>query len=366
MKYTFLIRLLSASLAVMNAACTSDDTVQDPTTDGTPIAFEEAGRAGTRAAAVTEIADGTAFGVTGYYVRNGAPTSHVAVFDNVAVTRQGDDYIYSPLRYWPLDESLKIRFFAWYPQHTEGLTAEVKYTPELTYTVPEDITRQTDLIYACTKAIHRTNLAGSDEKVPLTFRHALTQLDFAVRLGSDIPQGYHVKVKRIALKAAPTGVMSFGETVAPTDGQISGNGITWTLPEKKEEEEEAFATYQLTTENNGLTTDAEFTKQTAEGQDGLPHQVTDTNYRMYLIPQKMNGSITIDYELANGPDATADGYRYIVNDNVEFELAALGFTLKPGTAVTYTLVIGKYRVSVILNVSDWEDGNPEDKNLFFE
>ncbi len=370
MKHTFLIRLLSAALAVMNAACTRDHTVQDLTAGDTPIAFEEADRAGTRATAVTEIADGTAFCVTGYYVRDGALASNVAVFDNVAVTRHGDDYTYSPSRYWPLDKSLKIRFFAWYPQHTEGLTAEVKYPPELTYTVPEDITRQTDLIYACTKAVHQADLAESDGKVPLEFRHALTQLEFQVRLGSDIPQGYHVKVKRITLKAVPTGVMSFGETAAPANGQISGNGITWTLPEQKEEEV-AFATYQLTT-GNGLTAEAEFTKQTAEGENGNPRMVTDTDYRMYLIPQKMNGSITIDYELANGPIGTADGYRYIVNDNVEFGPAAFGSTLKPGTAVTYTLVIGKYRVSVILNVSDWEDGNPNEednlnnKDLFFE
>lgn len=360
MKHTSLI--LFAMLAV--AACSDGDPQPNPADSGTPIAFDETDGAGVRAVEINEIADGTAFGVTGYYVVNGEPQpAFGAIFDNVEVTRSGSEYNYAPLRYWSQDDAMKIRFSAWYPYRAEGLTASAAYPPSLTHTAQSDIAQQTDLLYAVCEPVHLTDLVASGSgAVPLKFRHALAQLHFAVRLGADVPQGYYVKVKRIALTAFPTGRMTFEAAAAPAEGAVSGSGITWTLPQ---EADRVYAAYQLTPEA-GLT-HAEFSKVKEEGAADDAIDVTAADYRMYLIPQKMTGKITIDYELANGPDPAAEGYRYIVNDGVELNLATdADSTLKPGTSVAYTLKIGRYRASVVLNVSDWEDGNSGDPDVNFE
>lgn len=360
MKHTSLI--LFATLAVVAAACSDGDLQPNPADSGLPIAFDETSGAGVRAQQITEIADGTAFGVTGYYVYNGVPQpASGAVFDNVEVTRSNGVCTYAPLRYWSQDETMKIRFSAWYPYGAEGLAASAAYPPSLTHTVPGDITRQTDLLYAVHEPVHLADLGATGGTVRLKFQHALAQLHFAVRLGADIPAGYRVKVKRIALTAFSTGTMTFEATADPAEGAVSGNGVTWALPP---EAARMYATYQLTPEA-GLT-DAEFSKTNALNTVDDPRDVTAADYRMYLIPQRMTGKITVDYELANGSDPAAEGYRYIVNDGVELNLATDAVsTLKPGTAVTYTLKIGRYRASVVLNVSDWEDGNSGEPDLEF-
>lgn len=154
------------------AACSKDEVVQQNPNDA--ISFDVVTNK-----AVSRAADG--------YCNNNLPTEF-----NVWAAAQGKVYFeteeykdnsgtYKPtsgvMRYWP--ESGTVDFFA---------TKNEKGTPTFTvtgptslsfagYTVEDAVSAQTDFIYAATKDASK----GTDGKVTLNFRHALSQVEFKAR-----------------------------------------------------------------------------------------------------------------------------------------------------------------------------------------
>lgn len=95
---------------------------------------------------------------------------------------------------WPND-GRKLRFFAYAPYGGEGIVLSDKGqagTPEITYTVPDDVADQQDLCVAVTG-----DLAGGDDggTIPLLFGHVLTAVKFTT--GSQMLAG---RVTSVTLK----------------------------------------------------------------------------------------------------------------------------------------------------------------------
>lgn len=97
---------------------------------------------------------------------------------------------------WP--GSGNIRFFAYYPYSDGTMLTHSSETaqgaPVLTYTVPEDVTKQPDLLYAVAdysgKGENNATLPGSGDntgKVSLDFKHALTAI--TIKTGEDMLAG---------------------------------------------------------------------------------------------------------------------------------------------------------------------------------
>lgn len=137
---------------------------------------------------------GYSTGTAGYT----ATTETANLLDNVASTRTTADlttWIYSPLAYWPLDLSIKNTFFAYSPYATAfpagsfGIESSVG-KPVLRYTVPEEVSRQIDLLYSeyivsTNPTVLNADVADitrltNDGKVRYKMKHAMCWIRFLI------------------------------------------------------------------------------------------------------------------------------------------------------------------------------------------
>lgn len=289
-------KVLLGTLAVLTlAACSKDEVVQQNPNDA--ISFDVVTNK-----AVSRAADG--------YCNNNLPTEF-----NVWAAAQGKVYFaneeykdnsgtYKPtggvMRYWP--ESGTVDFFA---------TKNEKGTPTFTttvgstslsfagYAVEDAVTAQTDFIYAATKDASK----GTDGKVTLNFRHALSQVEFKARNENEKIYVKIDAVKVVNVKNSGTFTIS-AETennfinhthddVADTDTR-TGRGAWSSLSGKKEYE----ATFTVVDLKGGAGT------KELTSDDGSAEFNTNT---MYLIPQGLT-----PWDKADAA-STQDNSYFIVN-----------------------------------------------------
>lgn len=161
---------------------------------------------GTRSAPVKEMETYGKFGVFAYLYTDAWDGSATPDFMyNMEV--RGDGGVWSPAvaHNWP-GKGKKLRFFAYAPYNAPGIVLPAQHVagfPDFTYTVPEKIQDQKDLLVAASG-----EMAGDHNGMaPLTFRHALTAVRFVV--GEDMQKG---KVTNITLKNV------YGKAVYDMDG----------------------------------------------------------------------------------------------------------------------------------------------------
>ena len=88
---------------------------------------------------------------------------------NQAVAKDGS---YAPAKYWPAVDQA-VDFVAWVPVDNASVA-----NATLTFTVPEDVTKQTDLLVAAPAL--DLNRAGNNSEVNLTFSHLLSRIGFQI------------------------------------------------------------------------------------------------------------------------------------------------------------------------------------------
>ncbi|GAA6252846.1 hypothetical protein F050043D4_38810 [Bacteroides thetaiotaomicron] len=140
------------------------------------------------------------FGVFAYYHNNGMyndETSTPNYMYNVAVRKNVGDWMYAPLKYWPTKGTLS--FFAYSP-HTSDTEGALSVSginqpglPVLSYTVPDDITKQLDIL----TAVPIYESMDLNTKIHFDFQHALARISFEGILASTLPAGWNVKIKEI-------------------------------------------------------------------------------------------------------------------------------------------------------------------------
>lgn len=162
--------------------------------DSIPSAGTVVSDSDTRAAPVTGDTFYNAFAISGYAfdgVWNESLTPDF-IYDT-EVRKQGGDWTLTPDIFWPAGEK-SVRFFAYAPYNGSGLilsAANQTGTPVLTYTVPDAVADQSDLMTAAPSV----NGPGDHEAVALNFKHVLTAVKFVV--GDDMTPG---RVTKITLK----------------------------------------------------------------------------------------------------------------------------------------------------------------------
>lgn len=169
----------------------------------------------TRAAAVTTGSFYDSFGVYAYVYEGDDWTSGQNVkpyFTAEKVTQSGGGlWTTSPTRFWP-GEQYRMHFFACAPHDITQKVTVNDNTPELAYTVPDDVKDQKDLIVATADVQGNYN-----SSVPLKFKHILT----AVKVKA--AEGVSGTITKVALTGIKnTGNYTFGETEwSGVDGSVS-------------------------------------------------------------------------------------------------------------------------------------------------
>lgn len=332
---------ISIVLSILCASCTEDvmDTI---VAEASAIVF---GLPETRAAVEgSTLPSGSSFNVWGGY-----DSSTNNVFNGETVSESDGTWSYTGnKRYWRVGKFHD--FYAVYPsgcaQFSDNkLTVSAFQCP----TTVTDMANVTDLMTAYNKGMDGSN----PQSLILTFKHTLTRISLAVKLADDIPAGYKLTPQKLTLSAYTKGDMSYNiQSEEPIP--------VWS-------NQQNFGIFTFNTTDGTLNGDA----ITASGVSNSAVIVNNTD--LFLVPQSIisgqnqeeqNQKITLAYRLEN--NLTGEDYHYIDNEiSVSLDKAKIQ-TWNPGDALTYTLVIGRYNVTVVLHIGDWMDGNSGDQNVDFE
>lgn len=235
-------------------ACGKIDTwTGDAGTDPVPVSFSTYAQRSETKADASYIAPGADFvsgakiGVFGFYHDDSnwsTDADNIPDFMyNQLVTKQDDgSWTYSPVKYWPNETGAsatstnidRLSFWGYYP-HIEasaystastpmysGTDAELRFwkadgnystaysnaiagLPSVTFTQSSDVTKQVDLMFTAlepTKDLTKPTVSG---KVQLTFRHALSLVQFNITAGgASLPDGAVVTIKTLTLTNVAT------------------------------------------------------------------------------------------------------------------------------------------------------------------
>lgn len=147
---------------------------------------------------------------------------------NQYIERQTDGFwLYSPVRFWPVNTNDKISFFAYAPYVDEATAGGSNPTfiaksgtgyPHLTYTVPTTESEQTDLL-AATPLMDQTSESNGGT-VNFALKHALTKVAVFVKSNDNISGK---KVTAFSLQAPQHGTLTWKTPANPNDV-----GFNWT------------------------------------------------------------------------------------------------------------------------------------------
>ena len=200
--------LLSAALLIAFTSCDKNDP--EPANDGDKIDFiatpfhESFIQTDQARGSETGNDDMLDFGVYAYYTADAfiPGTSTPNFMCNTRVKKTSGTWTYEPLMFWPNNGNLS--FFAYSPYASQGdpytslsSTSSTAGYPQLTYTVPDDVITQRDLLVSVPLLDQTKTSRNADGKLPLRFRHALSCIVFNAKMtdACDFP----VKVTSITL-----------------------------------------------------------------------------------------------------------------------------------------------------------------------
>lgn len=210
---------------------------------------------------------------TGEWPAEGSTNNWTTNFaHNLNVTKQDGHWKASEKLEWP--GSGKIRFFAYYP-YSKNSAGSIAHSdagtglPVLTYTVPQDVKNQHDLL--CAVADHSGKSEGNGT-VNLEFKHALTAV--TIKTGTDMLSGTITGVKI-------SGVYG--------DGRCTIGGTTWTTQGETRDFEIKGLEVKMsptTEDKNGLMIN------TGAGQD-----ITSGEFTFMMVPQTLpeGAKLTINF-----------------------------------------------------------------------
>ena len=341
--------LISALLAAAVTACRKDD----PAETGPSISFRaDASAAENVAATKATKTDSTnltsnPFGVYGGYSATEGAASTTNVFDNSSalkveykeITNNDGNTSYNwdytrnsttPKYYWKRNQYYRFRAYHPYTASVEtgGSNADKIL---INYRIIQD---QYDLLVAFATRHPATDSEGT-KRVPMNFKHALSALRFRVAFDSSVDEGTTDTLTEFHI----SGVQAAGMLNYTHNGNYLTQVINWT----SDAFDSSTEFYQSTTQrtfgvyNPGATSSVEPVDIYGTG---------DTDNVVFAIPQTCsdpdNGDTTIHFKTTGGGD--------VDNTAVLPELA-----WEPGKIYTYTLLIRKSSVQVVVSIKDWNE-----------
>lgn len=309
-------------MALAVASCSSkDDTDIVPSTNA--IVFTATAPYAQQSRAVTTTGSLESFTVFGF-------VNNQIYMNDVKVNKVDNRWTYSPVQYWPLEES--VNFYSYSPEkivtqnpvnNMDGRKADI----------PGFINDgSTDLLYG----VNMDLSAATSKQVKVNFRHALSQVRFMLKRRSGEKINIHVSEMTLV------GTNSIGSFTFPRETTSADNTVTGTWYGQ-----------------NGVTDYPIFTGYETIDDDEK-EELTNTGF-MFAVPQYLAEADGSDYtrgaylrircnmtDSGTGmlvwPSSTAEGYDNLHKTAyVYFPLATSTSTYKqwePGKAYMYTVMMG--------------------------
>lgn len=249
------------------------------------------------------------FGVSAYTDQKGTPD----YMYNEEATLDTDGYWYPKGKYyWPGNKQLS--FYAWYPRTADSLTLTDNAqpgAPEMTYTVPKEVDKQQDVMYAVATGKDDPTTTDGYATTNLEFNHALSAVRFVT--GDNMAE---CTINSISIN----GVKNIGTYDMKTE--------SWSLQDK--------------TNGFNLTVGTDF--------DGTADvDITEEGQTFFMIPQTLTSDavITVNLTIANTPC------------ELFAKLADLTSEWEQGKTYTYHLSTGRISAEVtFFKGVNGTDGNP--------
>ena len=261
----------------------------------------------TRGTQITDANNMSAFGVTAFM-------GSQKYMDHEKLTKSADAWKPQKNYFWLSGKTLD--FYAWYPYNsaegTHGIPAGMTLNQEdfssISYTVPTDVSKQEDLMFAVNK---NASEPADGNATSLDFKHSLAAVKFVV---GDLPTG--TKVTSVALK----GVKYKGD-LAVTAGNNGETQLAWS---------------NLATETRDFTqvTDKEVKENDTD------HTITKADQTFFMMPQTLpdDAEVEVIVEKEQGTKVTLTGA-------LQDAKAAVGAKSKWEAGNTYTYTINLYSVT---------------------
>lgn len=230
----------------------------------------------TRGTQITNADGMSSFGVTAFM-------GSQKYMDHVEIKRSADSWKPQTDYFWLNGKSLD--FYAWYPYNSaegtngipSGMTLNQEDFSSISYTVPQEVSQQEDLMFA----VKKDALEPADGKATsLDFKHSLAAVKFVV---GDLPTG--TKVTSVALKG-----VKYKGNLAVTAGNNGEAQLAW----------------------SNLANDTEnFTQATTKEvkENDTDHAITNENQTFFMMPQTLpdNAMVEVVVEDEKGVKVTLTG-----------------------------------------------------------
>ena len=309
-------------VAIMMAACSSNETIEVNENKGDLISFRPIVKGVTRAADVNT--DNLASFVVNAK-KSGEETSY---FDNGVFNKSGSVFVSESKYYWPASGSLD--FYAYSPSGN----SQVNYSGYKTFTVTPSTTiaDQVDFVFAATKDKSKEDCGASG--VTLNFRHTGAKIACNVKNSSTTLKFdvYGWKVGYIC----PAATFTFSD--ANTDGNNDGSGTTLTLGQW-----DSRTAASIDTEYESTFSVNQIGQSGATSLDGemilIPQAITAASgYASASAGSNLNGTyIAVKLKIRNNDSAGT----IIADDGADGAFWAIwpigGYNWEPGKKYTYTI-----------------------------
>lgn len=368
----FLIAIIAFGALVMTS-CSKDDASLSMADDNAIEFNTYIGRDAQSKAVVLDNTNLKDFGVYAFYTSDAEWTNQATpnFMYNQEVTKSGDNWTYSPKKYWPTKNTKEyISFFAFAPYFTADNGIAIKSvntdkgTPTLTYTIAEgkldelaDFTA--DVIMNQSKSSAGATPDNLSSDVTFNFKHELSRLSITAQLdraafGDDDANKTKVNVKQIDFIGT-----GFATTATYTFANVSDTKGAWTYSAATSPLKVIAGAEGSVLVNNNTETYWLEKYPTAgyllENGDGKKLFGAD-NY-LFLIPPTAGGvaagkgvSMHIYYDIVTADDKLENDYS--ISSAVK-EIAIPDGILAQGKAYNFTLTFNLNEIVFKASVEDW-------------
>ena len=360
---------IAAMAALTLVSCSSDDlnSFSDNSSKNEAISFD--GYLGRSAVAVngsrgsvldinalksTET-DKKGFGVFGYY--NSSATDHSSapehfnanLFNNEQVTcpKDGTDWTYTPLKYWPAQGH--VDFLAYAP-YVNGTTLK-ENSSSIDFTVSETIANQTDLLWANAENRTKDNLSSADKnKVKFQFAHALSRLGYSVKLNKAYDNAT-ITLNKITLAGSSDGTKNAFYTKGTIDlSKPTSDANLWASPDPTDSKQK----FEWFSGENKQPSD-----KTLSSEDTKAIKNSGNEY-LFVIPQDFSSTNTESNQLYVIVEYTIQYSGGTAQPKVSYKVYnKLDKNFKQGKAYTINLNIGLTPIEFNAEVNDWDPKDGE-------
>ena len=350
---------LAMAAMLVGTGCSTDEVVNDYSPEnaiqfGTYVGRDAQGRA---SAFETTDMHTAGFGVYAFYTgttswANYAEKGTPNFMKNTKVTYSDSEktWVYTPVKYWPNNTGDQISFFAYAPWQDGTGNIKLKAgAAALDFTVPSDVTQQTDLTWNSTEHMDETKKAINGS-ISFLFKHALARIGFTLQAAADevlaggsIAEGTTITLVKIELGTTTNGFYTNGTL------DLTKENATWLGSSLSGRQ-----TFTLTTDN--FVSGSNVLDKDDNAQADLIDEDGD-DYIMIIPQKKSNLAVYVEYTVETKDSDTSDGDdSFEITNKITTTIDEIDFVA--GKAYTLNLVLGMSTVDLSASVSPWEAGSP--------